>query len=94
MKKAGEGKDITFRFSLKDVPFCEVLGAALTPKKITKQNHIRSHWEAYKDGQVIEFNWSGRQGVDPELVYKTRFGAMTKEAQEKEIARLKELMKK
>ncbi len=86
MKKQGNGKTCTFRFSLVKVPFAELLGAALTPKKITKQNHIRSNWDLYKEGQVIEFNWAGgRVPVDPEAAYYAKLEAMPKEKQQQEI---------
>lgn len=92
MKKAGKGKTCTFRFTLANVPLSEILLAALSPKKINKQNHIRSHWELYSEGQIIQFNWSGRTVADPldSIVGLAQAAGMTPEEYvAKEVARRK-----
>ena len=83
-KKAGDSVKFTIRFKLDKVPLLSILAAAFSPKKINYQNYVRKHIALFKDGQVVEQNFTGgRVQADPEDVMAARLKAMTPEARAK-----------
>lgn len=66
-KRDGLSKTFTLRFKMNSVPLEAIIASSLKDKRINAQIPLRSKFELYKDGQVIELDYegAGRLEVNP-----------------------------